>query len=156
MTMIKMSKKDKIELILTIILALIFIVLLFAFTHRIQGRSYMPKHISSGMFSAAEHFRYDPKRDYGTSLILDKTFGGRAAVERDPFSFSSSEQTNAMVASDLFLKGIVWNPDNPYAIINDRLLRAGDTIGGFKVEKVLQDSVVLENGASRLELKASQ
>jgi hypothetical protein len=153
MIMIKMGKKDRIELAITIILILIFIVLLIAFSHRIkEGRNHGLKGILPGKFSVREYLRYDSKRNQGTPLILNKTFSGTPEIKRDPFSFGLSGEIKATTASDLSLKGIMWDPDNPSAVINDHVLTVGDTISGFKVVKILKTSVILENGTLREEI----
>jgi len=156
MIMIKMGKKDRIELIVTIILVFFFIVLLIAFSHRGKGQKQISKHILPRMFSVREYFRYDTQRNQGTPFILDKAHGEITEIKRDPFSFGLSGETNVIRTSDLLLKGIIWDSDNPSAVINDQVLKEGVTIGGFKVVKILRESVILENGASRLELKLNQ
>ncbi len=156
MMMINLKKKDTIELIITGILIIFFIVLVIAFSQRKKG---LPKVFQSalpGKLFLGRHFTFDPQRNKGTSFILNKAFGGITEIKRDPFSFGLSGEIKATPALDLSLKGIRWGPDNPSVVINDRVLRVGETIGGFKVVEILRGSVVLENGDSRLELKISQ
>jgi len=156
MIMIKMGKKDRIELSITIILILSFIVLLIAFSHWIKGRNQMPKRILSRMFSVREYFRYDTQRNQGTPFILDKTSGEITEIKRDPFSPGSLDSNQENAASELFLKGIVWNMDNPSAVINDRVLFIGEVISGYRVTQILENSVVLEKENSKLNLKLNQ
>jgi len=52
------------------------------------------------------------------------------------------------------LYGILWDPDgNSIAIINDEEVRAGDTIGGFRVAEIREDVVVLNNGSEPVVLR---
>lgn len=154
--MTKMGKKERVELIITITLVFFFIALLIAFSHRIKSRNQMPKRIFPRMFSAREYFRYDPQRNQGTPFILDKTSGEITEIKRDPFSFGSLASNQVNAASELFLKGIVWNKDNPSAVINERVLSVGEVISGYRVTQILEDSVVLENENSKLNLKLNQ
>jgi len=154
--MIKMAKKDRIELSVTIILVLSFIALLIAFSQRIKGKNQMPECISPGMFSERECFKSDARRNQGAAFILDKNYGGLTGIKRDPFSFGFLDSNQESAASELFLKGIVWNMDNPSAVINDRILSVGEIISGYRITQILEDSVVLEKENSKLNLKLKQ
>ena len=45
------------------------------------------------------------------------------------------------------LYGILWDPaGHSIALINDAELKVGDTIGGYRVQEIRQDAVVLKNG----------
>ncbi len=152
----RLNKKDRIELAITVILIIFFIALVIAFSQRGKGLAAVSRRGLPDKFSLSRHFMFDPQRNKGTSFVLDKAAGEIIEIKRDPFSFGLSGETQAIPASDLFLKGIIWDPDNPSAVINDRVLKVGEIIEGFKVVRILRESVILENGVSRLELKLSQ
>lgn len=156
MIMLNLGKKEKIELTVTIILVFFFVVLLFAFSSRLKSKNQPPKRILPGMFSAGEYFRYDTQRNKGMPFILDKTSGEITEIKRDPFSFGSWAGNQGNSASELFLKGIIWNIDKPSAVINDRVLFVGEVISGYKVTKISEDGVILENDNSKLSLKLNQ
>ena len=52
----------------------------------------------------------------------------------------------------LKLQGIFADPLDPRAVINDRRLKIGSTVEGFKLVAVEEDRVVLERGGKRYEL----
>lgn len=70
---------------------------------------------------------------------------------RNPFfPKASSSQT---VASSLVLNGIAWDEKFPQAVINNRIVRAGEQIGGNKVVKIERSFVVLNDGVNQFELR---
>lgn len=154
--MIKLSRKDRTELVVTVALVVFFMMLLAVFFRKGKKFHSGSGRMSQGMFSAGRSFKYDPLRNKGAYFILDMAAGEIVEVRRDPFSFGSPDDAKAASAPDLFLSGIIWSSDNPSAVINDRILRAGETIGGFKVVRISQDCAVLEDKNSSLELKLSQ
>lgn len=71
--------------------------------------------------------------------------------DRDPFSSNVktvSLDLDEVVSSELFenlvLKGILWDNENPLAIINGKIVGQGKMIGGVKVKKIYPNSVRLE------------
>jgi hypothetical protein len=70
---------------------------------------------------------------------------------RDPFL---AQVSSAAVASRLKLNGIVWDEKNPYAMVNDKVVKVGDVIEGFRVLEIKQGSVILWSDAGKFhELK---
>ena len=52
------------------------------------------------------------------------------------------------------LHGILWDPGGQsLALINDGEVKVGDTIGGYRVDQIRQDAVVLSNGGESLTLQ---
>ena len=47
------------------------------------------------------------------------------------------------------LEGIIYNPSQPFAIINGKMLETKGKIGAFEVEKITPDSVTLRNTADK-------
>lgn len=48
------------------------------------------------------------------------------------------------------LKGLIWNTDNPQAIVNDKVVKVGDEVNGIKVVAIRQDGVEFsQNGINR-------
>lgn len=66
---------------------------------------------------------------------------------RNPFSLE-----NASIVSS-GLKGILWDKENPKAIINDNIVGIGDKVDANTVVDIKQDRVILNNGAQDFELK---
>lgn len=79
-------------------------------------------------------------------------------LARDPFNWSREqisffksqeprEKSNSI--GGLTLSGIIWDKNNPQAVINDHLVTKGETVGDSVVRQILKDLVVLEqNGVS--------
>ncbi|MFH0763584.1 MAG: hypothetical protein V1927_01090 [Candidatus Omnitrophota bacterium] len=69
---------------------------------------------------------------------------------RSPFApggFSKS------TSSSLSLGGIMWNAENPKAMIGDMIVKKGDKVGDYVVIQVRKDSVILNDGSKNIELK---
>jgi hypothetical protein len=58
----------------------------------------------------------------------------------------------AAKAQDLRLSGIVYSPKEAYCIINDSILKTGDTVRGAVVTSVTAQSVTLENQGKQVTL----
>lgn len=68
---------------------------------------------------------------------------------RDPFT-PAREITSLM---DLNLMGILWDENNPQAIINERIVKVNDTIDNNRVIEIKKSSVTLSDGKNKIELK---
>jgi hypothetical protein len=77
---------------------------------------------------------------------------------RDPFVLpeSSTVQGKDVNDSGLHLSAIIYRQGRGVAIINDQILRKGDTIGERKVEEIHQDRVVLQDPSGRHELRVNR
>lgn len=62
---------------------------------------------------------------------------------RDPFTMGTSA---VELSGDLVLSGIIWDAKKPYCIINEKLVKAGDKISGYKILEISKDSVTVESG----------
>ncbi|MFH1847473.1 MAG: general secretion pathway protein GspB [Candidatus Omnitrophota bacterium] len=47
----------------------------------------------------------------------------------------------------------MYSPSSPQAIINGTMLKQGDTIDEFTIQKILQDKVIITSGSQKFELK---
>jgi len=56
-------------------------------------------------------------------------------------------------ALDLKLTGILWDEDNPQAIINDEIREKGQKVGKFKIIEILPEEVIISDGTEKFELK---
>ncbi len=81
--------------------------------------------------------------------------GGR----RDPFwplvtdsgSIISYDEKE-LSASDMMLQGILVGADETVAVINGRIVKTGDMVGAFRIERVTPTHVVLDNGQEKIEV----
>lgn len=150
----KLREKDRIELIITVVLVIVFIVFSATLLRKIRVSQPVLRSAGEKLFFRASNFQYDPQRNKGTSFLLEKSAREKISeAKRDPFSFGSPLNGRLI---DLSLKGIIWNSDKPSAVINGRVLNIGDGISEFKVIQILQDRVILENEKSKLELKLNR
>ena len=72
---------------------------------------------------------------------------------RDPFSTSPAPIKGY---GGLTLGGIMWDKKNPMAIINDNIVKIGDTVSGNTVVDIKQDKVILNDGSKDIELLLGQ
>ena len=66
----------------------------------------------------------------------------RLAWDRDPFTFAPT----AAGLGGLALSGILWDAQQPMAIINGELRRVGDALDGYRITAITQDRVSLTDG----------
>ena len=52
------------------------------------------------------------------------------------------------------LKGILWDPKSPSAIVNDRVVSPGERLGRWHVVEIQKDKVILSDGSSTREISA--
>jgi hypothetical protein len=64
---------------------------------------------------------------------------------RDPMVFGAAGLGRES-ASGIVVKGIVYSEDNPCAVVGDRIVSAGDTVGGATVVKINPNSVEFTMG----------
>ena len=58
------------------------------------------------------------------------------------------------VEEKFVLKGILWDPQAPSAIVNDRVVSAGDSLGRWQVTKIQKNQVTLSDGTTTQDLRA--
>ena len=70
---------------------------------------------------------------------------------REQISFFKSQEPREKSNSigGLTLSGIIWDKNNPQAVVNDHLVTKGETVGDSVIKQILKDLVVFEqNGVS--------
>ena len=55
--------------------------------------------------------------------------------------------------SDLKLEGISWNKEKPLAVINDKIMRVGESIGSAKLIEIREEEVIFKDGEGEFILK---
>jgi hypothetical protein len=78
---------------------------------------------------------------------------------RDPFALPMEENSNGLnvvFGRDLRLSAIINGPGRGVAIINNRILREGDTIEGVQVVEILSDRVMLNDESGHRELRINR
>ena len=67
------------------------------------------------------------------------------AVSRDPVY--GQEPVPAIMDKDrmFVLQGISWSEDNPLVMIDNKLYKSGDRIGGYTIQQILSQTVILKD-----------
>jgi len=65
------------------------------------------------------------------------------------FSLKKKIQSMTLEFSDLALSGIMWEAQQPVALINGEILKVGDTVAGFRVESIKPGEVVVTRGMEK-------
>ncbi len=94
-----------------------------------------------------------PVRLLVSCLLSDNPEGGvikaspvsRVSGSRDILA-STARPAEALNESKFSLEGITYDPKNPSAIINGDVFQVNSEVGGYKVKKILSDSVILSDG----------
>lgn len=168
-----MKKKDAFEFAVSAVLILVLLSVVMNSTKRLrQAKS--PKAKSEAVLLKKEKsFKKKWPRKENTARIYTSQDTSFARLEektrdlrlkRDPFALrpmakasekralNLSESMARINTTGLTLTGIIWDKDNPLAIINDSMLRKGDALGANKVIEIRPDSVTLNDGVNNIEL----
>ncbi len=141
--------KKRIEIVLTFLLSIIF-VLVIANSIRIAKRRFSATAVvSTATVSqpAVQIGKGIPQRPEGK---LEELPWGRC-----PFSGKAYASSGKPIL-DLKLTGIIWDEKIPQALINNKIVKAGDILGNYVVIKIDRNSVILNNGAEEIELRLGQ
>ncbi|MCM8799906.1 MAG: hypothetical protein NC900_04195 [Candidatus Omnitrophica bacterium] len=65
---------------------------------------------------------------------------------------ASEDKDDTFQLSELKLSGILYDPLNPFVIINNRILKKGDCIKGVCIKQIFEDRIELDFNGKRLEL----
>ena len=133
-----MKKKILIEIILSVIL-----IAVLCFQYTLLAANKIPeKKAPQAPIAVKAHYQ------------LQEEEGQNLELKRDPFSaMPIADKNPPSPTADIALSGVLWDEANPLAIINNKVVKTGDRVGGCSVVKIKQDSVVLSDGARDFELK---
>jgi hypothetical protein len=142
-----MTKKEKIEYIITGIL----VVLLLLFSIRMVVR-----------VSRAKKRRPATKKEASDSGIIQKemavatekivTKGKTLSWRHDPFGLAPSVREEKE-AGPLKLEGVLWDKAAPLAIINGQILKKGENVDGRKIVEIGERHVILSDGEKKQKLQ---
>jgi len=77
--------------------------------------------------------------------------------KRNPFEAPVAQSPKPLSpAASISLTGIVWDKDRPMAIINGKIVKAGDRVAGCNVVEIKETSVLLTDGLKDIEVKLSR
>lgn len=86
-------------------------------------------------------------------LVSRRTFNEENNLDWKRCPFSGRNYSQQVSVEDLTISGIIWDEVNPQTIINGQILSEGDSIGGFIVQKIEKQKVVLSSGTKTIELQ---
>ena len=98
-----------------------------------------------------------PLRQTGGPALVPAPSTERPAARKSQFGIEEAglfkmAPLAAAKAPNLRLSGIVYSPKEAYCIINDSILKAGDTVKGATVTSVTPQSVTLDNQGKQVTL----
>ena len=147
--------KKKIEYIVTGILGLLLLIFAIKTVFTLRGSRQREAYSKKAEVSAPD------KKGRGFVTLEEKIKSETEDLSwrRDPFFINkyikriSTGEIGEVEA--LNLSGIIWDEENPTAVISDQIIKEGESIGKFKVKKINKDSVILiKNGKeSKLNIK---
>lgn len=76
--------------------------------------------------------------------------------KKDPFGPSvigTVEGKDSEILTGIRLEGIIWDKDNPVAIINDKVMGIGDIVNGARIVSITVNEVVFDIGGKHIKLK---
>jgi len=85
------------------------------------------------------------------SLLNFSAFAQQALDPTKPFT-GSKTVSSVKKKAKLNLQSIIWMNDNKLVVINDKTLKIGDVISGYKVVEIKSRSVVLNSTKGLIEL----
>ena len=138
-------KKEKIEIIATVVLAVIFLVFLFV-TMKKGSKNKAPspaKVIKGGETIRKPSVRPQPQGD--KKVVQDLGWG------RDPFVLVQTSSSG--MSTSLNLGGILWDKKKPKAMINDNIYGVGDKIGEIEILDIKKDRVIVKEGDATRTIK---
>ncbi len=143
---LQIQKKEQIQIAITAALVLVLGFLLWNNSQKAK--------IKSGFMAAEDLQGISEFQNELTALTPFETWEQEArkiTLKRDPF-YPVIEES----ASGFYLNGIVWDQEQPTAIINNAIFAVGDTVNGFQVVAIEQRRVLLNDGKNDLELKLEE
>ena len=131
-----LANRKKIELTITGLGIILFIFLII---------NHIPKSKDSNIVSRVEPY----VASESAIMAASKTKSGNYVKwGRDPFLLDASNVKEQSI-ENLALNGIVSDKQNPYAVINNDIVKLGDKVKGMTVIEINEKSVVLEQNGQK-------
>lgn len=144
--------KKKIQLILTVVLALVFVVL--AGQRLLTGvGGGPPAPLEASGLQGAAQLPFLQSLVRNERLLEEQALKWDGPWKRDPFLARGSL---AGSGAPVRLSGIVWDERQPVAILNDQVLKMGDEIEGYRITAIRAEAVQLTRGQETVDLPLFQ
>ena len=153
-----MNKKDKTQLAITGVLVGILVVILALGAGKSGKKRKKRKPVSRAAVSVSAPGSSAAKPSAKLSPFRQmQAEAERMPLVRDPFTLKPIEgdeedQSGVVQEVKLYLIGIAWDPVQPKAIINDKIVQVGSQLDRYTVLEITQDKVVLSDGTEKFEL----
>ena len=146
--------KEKRNLVITVVLLAVFFFLVgknFIFKKKaVSGAASVGSLQAAGSVSILSQIKQNQSLWDAQASRWDEEEWGR-----NPF-LPDGSQMGKFGAVPLSLTGIVWDAKMPFAVVNDKVLKAGDTIEGYQVLEIKQSSIIVSAGEEKIELPLFQ
>jgi len=148
-----MDKQRK-QIIITAGLVVVLIIA-WANTFKAAKKRSKPKQPTPAAAAAATAFS---TKDTVSIPQNQQAFSRKESTKDDQISwgrcpFSGKIFYGEAKALDLKLSGILWDVQNPQAIINDEIWGEGEKIGKFEVIEIHPEEVIVSDGTEKFELE---
>lgn len=144
-----MSKKEKIQLGITGVFLILLAVVLLGPLSVTREEGVFP--FGPGLDDFGQDFYQERLEGKNLYRLAEKSLEG-ISFERDPFSEHRRGRREKAERPGLALLGIVWDKDNPRAILNDFMVEVGDSVEGKEVVEIGRDYIILFDGESQQKL----
>jgi hypothetical protein len=154
------AKREKLKLYGVLVLVVVFVAMgYFRFFYTPKKPAPTAAASPSEMQLALTEFT-DPRPSLG-GITADPVTARRSRIIRDIFSSgefvhadkTTEEKQAPPVPPTFSLKGTIVAGRHPIAVINNRFVRAGDHIEGYRVMKIDKKNVWLESGSHRVKVE---
>ena len=139
-----MQKKEIMQFSITGVLVVIFFLII---SHNLGKKKQSKKALDKNALSTAGATVKEKETGIGLYLKLEEETKSLDLM-RDPFSMQPIKVTS----DGLYLSGIAWEEKNSTAIINGKIVKAGDEIDGKTVVDIKKDRVILNDGIRNIQL----
>ncbi len=139
-----MKKKEIIQISVTGVLLIVLLVLVLKGPKEKKDES-VPVYLDE--ISYDQIMSEQIGRPKGLYVRLDRETKN-LKLRRNPFS-----EQHLTVVSGPYLNGIFWDPINPKAIINGRIVENGSRIEGYTVIEIKKNSIILMDNTDETEVR---
>jgi hypothetical protein len=144
-----MLKKEKTELIITSFLVLVLVLFVLRATNKTKKKGPLP---TAPVVALANNDKVILSSESGYNFSALEKETANLELKDDPFT--SNPITNKRIdATGISLKGIIWDKNKPVALINEEVVKVGDSISGYSVKEIDKDKVILTGGVNITTLK---
>lgn len=144
----ELQKKDKIQIAITVCMAVVLTVIMAKSFGGMKGGKVRPKKKPAPAVKAvAAKAAALPRVSYEKLAEATK----KLEFKRDPFFRQIAGSTSAV--EEPYLSGIVWGSAFPSAIINGKIVGVGEEIVGHIVTDIQKDRVILYNRDTGVEVR---